>query len=48
MTHYTKIKESTEILTYFCSKFELFYQGVVNQTNTINHDGNVANEVRPN
>ena len=46
MTHYTKIKEFSEILTDFHSKFEPFYQGVVNETDTINQDGNVANEAR--
>ena len=29
------------------SKFEPFYQGVVNQTDTINQVGNVASEARP-
>ena len=47
MTHYTKIKEFAEILTDFHSKYEPFYQGVVNQTDTINQDGNVANEAGP-
>ena len=47
MTHYTKIKEFAEILTDFHSKFEPFHQGLVNQTDTINQDGNVSNEARP-
>ena len=47
MTYYTKIKEFAEILTDFHSKSEPFYQWVVNQTDTINQDGNVANEARP-
>ena len=42
-----KLNEFAEILTHFHSKFEPFYQGVVNQTDTINHDGNVANEAGP-
>ena len=47
MTQYTKIKEFSGILTDFHSQFEPFYQEIVNQTDTINEDGNVANEARP-
>ena len=47
MTHYTKIIELAEILTDFHSKFEPFYQGIVNQTDTINQDCNVANKTGP-